>query len=163
MTPQERRQLNQRVGALAFGRLKFDKEMYRTIVSSIDAKSEGHLTRCSDEHANLVKLALERLVERGRVGATSTVQTNPGQHRFIARLMDYLGWSWNDTARFCFRQTGKDNTRKCDARDLSKVVIGMIRIIDDKISKGKIRLLPTELEEYRKHTRLHRAAEGVQH
>ncbi len=162
MAPQERRRLNQKVGALAFGKLKLDEEIYRTIVASIDPKSGGHLTRCDDEHANLVKMHLESMLRSGATGI-STTQVNSGQHRFIARLMDYLGWSWNDTARFCFRQTGKKNTRLCDARDLSRVIIGMIRTIDDRIEKGKIKLLPQELEEYRKHTRLHRAAEWVSH
>ncbi len=155
MNPQDRKKLNQRVGALAFGRLKLDEETYRMIVASIDEKSEGHLTRCSDENAGLILLALERMAAGGK-DATSVIVKNPRQHRFIARLMDYLGWTWKDTARFCFHQTGKHSTKACDAKDLSKIVLGMIRIIDDRIEKGVIRLSADELAEYHHHTRLER-------
>jgi hypothetical protein len=156
MDRQERKKLNQRVGALAFGRLKLDEETYRMIVSSIDEQSEGHLTRCNDENANLVLLALERMVSGGAIGATSVTLKNQRQQKFIARLMDYLGWTWKDTARFCLHQTGKRSTKDCNAGELSKVIIGLIRIIDDRIAKGLLKLSPDQSDGYHRHTKLER-------
>lgn len=158
MNSQDRKRLNQRIGALAFGRLKLDKETYRSIVAAIDEKSDGHLTRCDDENANLVLLALERMLSGGAMPATSVTLKNQRQQKFIARLMDYLGWTWKDTARFCLHQTGKSTTRACDAKDLSKIVIGMIRIIDERIERGQIMLTPEQLAEYHRHTKLDRPA-----
>ena len=155
MNPQDRKKLNQRIGALAFGRLGLDTETYRTIVASIDDKSEGHLTRCSDEDARLILLALDRMAAGGR-DATTVVVKNPRQQKFIARLMDHLGWTWKDTAGFCKHQTGKRSTKLCNAGELSKVILGMIRIIDDRIEKGILILTPAEFAEYQHHTSLHR-------
>lgn len=154
MTPQERKKLNQRIGAIVHGKLKLDEETYRTIVSCIDEKSEGHITRCDDEHANLVLLALQKMVERP--GMTSVTLKNQQQQKFIARLMDYLGWDWKHTAEFCWHQTGRKSTRACSAGELSKIIIGMIRIIDERIEKGVICLSKQELETYHRYTRLHR-------
>lgn len=151
----DRKKLNQRVGALAFGRLGLDMEIYRTIVASMDEKSEGHLTRCTDENAQLILLALDRMAAGGK-GATTVVVKNPGQQKFIARLMDYLGWSWKDTARFCKHQTGKRSTKACNAGEMTKIIIGMIRIIDDRIEKHILLLTPKEFADYQHHTRLHR-------
>jgi hypothetical protein len=151
----DRKQLNHRIRKLAHGVLGLDVETYRTIVSSIAENSEGHLTRCTDDEAYLVLLALDRMVAGGK-DATSVIVKNPRQQKFIARLMDYLGWAWKDTARFCFHQTGKASTRQCSAGELSKVIIGMIRIIDDRIEKKLILLTPAELSDYQRYTKLHR-------
>lgn len=154
MDVKERKKLNQRIGAIVHGKLKLDEEMYRMIVSCIDEKSEGHVTRCDDEHANLVLLALQKMMERS--GSTSATIKNQQQQKFIARLMDYLGWDWKHTSEFCSHQTGRKSTRACNASELSKIIIGMIRIIDERIDKGIICLSEQELIVYRRYTRLHR-------
>jgi hypothetical protein len=151
----DRKQLNHRIRKLAHGALGLDVETYRTIVAAIAEKSEGHITRCTDDEANLVMLALERMAAGG-VGATSVTLKNQRQQKFIARLMDYLGWTWRDTAGFCFHQTGKRSTRQCSAGELSKIVIGMIAIIDHRINREQIKLTPDQLAEYHRYTKLHR-------
>jgi hypothetical protein len=152
-----RKELNKKIGALAFGRLRLSEDIYRQIVVSIDPKSEGHVTRCDDESANLVLIALRRFAEKNPL-----VQTNVKQHRFIARLMDYLRWNWQDTAVFCHRQTGKKSTRECTAVELTKIVNGMVAIIDGNIASGKLQLSPTELEEYHRHTKKNRQTKSAQ-
>jgi len=147
----QRTQLNRQIGALAFGRLHLDESFYRQIVVSIDPKSEGHVTRCDDESANLVLLALRRLADK-----SPSAQKNPKQHRFIARLMEYLNWNWIQTAAFCERQTGKKTTHSCNAAELTKIINGMVAIIDANIAVGKLQLSPQQLSEYRKHTKKHR-------
>lgn len=146
-----RKELNKKIGALAFGRLRLSEDIYRQIVVSIDPKSEGHVTRCDDESANLVLIALRRL-------ALQNPQTERGQkqHRFIARLMDYLRWNWKQTAAFCKKQTGKNSTRDCDAKELTKIVNGMVAIIDGNIATGKLQLSPEELSAYQHYTKRNR-------
>lgn len=156
MTAQDRKNLNHRVRKLVHGMLGLDLETYRTIVVSIDEKSEGHITRCDDEHANLVLLQLQAMLDRRPQPATTV--RNGRQQRQIARLMQYLHWDWTVTAKFCHHQTGKKSTRLCDAKELSKVILGMVRIIDADIEKGKIKLSPQELAEYQKYTKWHRQA-----
>ncbi len=146
-----RSELNRSIGALAYGRLKLDEETYRTLVASIDPKSEGHVTRCDDEHANLVLLTLRQIASNNPVG-----QKNARQHKFIARLMDHLKWNWTDTAKFCHRQTGKKTTRACNAFELTKIVNGMIALIDRDIASGKLQLSPEQLSAYERHTKRHR-------
>lgn len=150
----DRKELNRKIGALAHGRLKLEGEMYRTIVASIDPKSEGHVTRCDDEHANLVLIALRRIAEKN-----PPEQKNVKQHKFIARLMDHLNWKWKNTADFCKHQTGKNSTRACNALELSKIINGMIAIIDQDIASGKLQLSPKQLEDYQRHTKRHRHME----
>lgn len=151
----DRKELNRKIGALAYGRLKLDEETYRTIVVSIDPTSEGHVTRCDDEHANLVLIALRRLAEKN-----PPQQKNVKQHKFIARLMDYLKWNWKNTADFCKRQTGKTTTRACSALELTKIVNGMIALIDRDLFTTKLLLSPEQLKEYYRHTKRHRRADS---
>jgi hypothetical protein len=125
--------LNQKIGALAFGRLHLSEEVYRQIVVSIDSKSEGHVTRCDDESANLVLIALRRLADK-----TPVARKNEAQQRKIARLMDYLKWNWTNTAEFCKRQIGKTSTRSCTPLELTKIINGMVAIIDGNIASGKL-------------------------
>jgi len=150
-----RKILNHRIRKLAHGVLGLDVETYRAIVASIAEKSEGHITRCTDDEAYLVLLSLERMAAGGK-DATSVTVKNARQHRHIAKLGYLLGWSWKDLARFCHHQTGKNSTRQCNAGELSNVILGLIKIIDDRIDKGAIRLSDAELAEYHHYTKLHR-------
>ena len=150
-----RKELNRKIGALAFGRLKLSEDIYRQIVVSIDTKSEGHVTRCDDESANLVLIALRRLAEK-------TPQKNVKQQRFIARLMDHLKWNWNQTAAFCKKQTGKNSTRDCTALELTKVINGMVAIIDGNIAAGTLQLSPAQLSEYQRYTKKNRQTKSAQ-
>lgn len=148
MNDVERKKLNQRVGYLRNAILRLDEETYRTIVASIDEKSGGYLRNCDDEHANLVLLTLQRMAEQG--GRREIA--NAKQHRQIARLMQFLRWDWKATAKFCRHQTGKHTTRQCNSAELSKIIIGMVRIIDAEIESGRLLLTENELREYREHT-----------
>jgi phage gp16-like protein len=133
--------------------LALDDEIYHVILDSVAGK-----TSCKDigdEDLKLAMLALERMVAGGKDG-TSVTKKNVRQHRFIARLMDYLGWTWKQTARFCHHQTGKRSTRSCDAGELSKIIIGMIRIIDEDVEKGRLKLTETQMADYQRYTKLHR-------
>lgn len=152
-----RKELNRKIGAFAFGRLRLPEHDYRQIVASIDPKSDGHVTRCDDETANLVLIALRRLAERN-----PSTQKNMKQHRFIARLMDYLRWNWKATAEFCKRQTGKRSTRGCSALELTKVINGMIAIVDQNIADGRLQLSTEQLSDYLRHTKRHRQNESGQ-
>ena len=149
MTTQQRKNLNHQVRKLAHGILGLDVETYRTIVSTIDEKSEGHITRCDDEHANLVLLQLQAMVSRRGTPGQSIVVANARQQRQIAKLMDFLRWDWKTTAHFCYHQTGKRSTKSCDAKELSKVIMGMVRIIDRH--SQRIRRTPSRS----RRTRLH--------
>lgn len=133
--------------------LGLDDETYRTVLDSVAGKTS--CTNLEEEELNLVLLALEKM-SRGGNGATSVTLRNQRQQRFIARLMDYLGWTWKQTSHFCVRQTGKRSTRSCNAAELSKVIIGMIRLIDEDIEKGRLKLSPEKLEEYRRYTKMQR-------
>ena len=150
-----RKELNRKIGALAFGRLKLSEDIYRQIVVSIDSKSEGHVTKCDDESANLVLIALRRLAEK-------TPAKNVKQQRFIARLMDHLKWNWKQTAAFCKKQTGKHSTRDCTALELTKIVNGMVAIIDGNIGDGTPELSPAQLSEYKRYTKRNRKTEVEQ-
>lgn len=150
-----RKELNRKIGALAFGRLKLSEDIYRQIVVSIDSKSEGHVTKCDDESANLVLIALRRLAEK-------TPAKNVKQQRFIARLMDHLKWNWKQTAAFCKKQTGKHSTRDCTALELTKIVNGMVAIIDGNIGDGTLQLSPAQLSEYKRYTKRNRKTEVEQ-
>lgn len=147
----DRKELNRKIGALAFGKLHLAEDDYRTIVASIDPKSGGHVTSCDDEHANLVLIALRRIAEKN-----PPQQKNVKQHNFIARLMDHLKWNWKNTADFCRHQTGKNSTRACTAFELTKIINGMISIIDHDIAVGKLQLSPQQLKDYQRHTKRHR-------
>lgn len=156
-----RKQLNHRVRAMAHGRLKLDEESYRDIVRAVDQKSDGHISRCDDEHANLVLKVLERMLERNPQGTSSQKIANEHQQKLIARLMYCLGWNWGQTSFFCERQTGKKSTRDCSAKELSKVILGMIRIVESDIKRGRTSLTAKEIEDFRSHTRQYRSSSFI--
>lgn len=147
-----RKDLNHQVRKLAHGVLGLDVEAYRTIVACVYEKSEGHITRCDDEHANLVLLQLQAMVERQRLGGSSTVTKNASAQRKIAKLGFLLGWSWKDIAGFCYKETGKRSTRDCNANELAKVVNGMIRVINYYLEKNRIKMSPEEKAEFERYT-----------
>ena len=152
MTSPRRKQLNHDIRALAHGFLRLDEETYRNIVETISGKR--HITDCDDEEANLVLLALKRM--KDNTGAGPRIVTNGRQQKFIARLMDYLQWDWSATAAFCEKLTGKKSTKACNAAELSKIIRGMIAVIDHDIEKGKIFLTHTDYFNYLHYTTLHR-------
>lgn len=155
----ERTQLIKRIHTLAYRDLGLDEEAYRSIVDSItNMRSVKDL---GGEQLNLVLAYLERLHD-GRLRSIPQSGNLPGrpptetglyrQHRIIARLMFILKWNWKSTAKFCDRVVGKKDTRKCDARELVKVIAGMIQIIETDIRAGKITMTDKALQEFRKHT-----------
>jgi phage gp16-like protein len=153
-----RRRLNHKVRALAHGTLGLDEETYRTVVESVTGKR--HVTECNDEEANLVLLALRRM-KGSRKERSGGGNSNGQQQRFIARLMDHLHWTWQDTAGFCERVVKKKSTRQCDAAELSKIIRGMIAIIDQDVTKGKIQMSHTERFEYEQHVKHYRQKSAV--
>ncbi|MFN0156914.1 MAG: phage protein GemA/Gp16 family protein [Bacteroidota bacterium] len=76
-------------------------------------------------------------------------------HGKLARLMQHLGWNWKQTAGFCQRVTGKTDTRLCSSTELSKVITGMVAMIEQKLASREIILTAGELATFRKHTRHH--------
>lgn len=147
----DRKELNKKIGRLVHATLRLDEEMYRQIVFNVDSKSGGFVRNCDDEHANLVLLTLQNMAERRT--SPKEVQQHSDQERFIARLMDHLNWRWSDTASFMMRIVKKSHTSKCTPGELSKVIRGMIAIIDQDIAHGKITMTQTELKQYRFKTR----------
>jgi hypothetical protein len=147
-----RRKLNHAIRSLAHGILSLDEDSYRSIVESVTGRRR--ITECDDEEANLVYLALKRM--RDNTGVGSPVKKNVQQQKFIARLMDHLKWDWSATAEFCFKVTGKRSTKGCNAAELSKVIRGMIAIIDHDLAKGRIVFSHTERFNYDHYTKLHR-------
>jgi len=154
----DRKRLNRRIGYLRNAVLKLDEETYRTIVSSIDEKSGGYLRNCDDEHANLILLTLQRLTAQSNNDRRSGSQD---AQRKIAKLGYLLGWSWRDIARFCEKETGKSSTRSCSSKELTKVINGMIAVIDYQLEKGILRLSPETLKQYYRYTK-HSFANNVQ-
>lgn len=150
----DRRKLNHDIRALAHGRLSLDEETYRSVVESITGKR--HVTELGDEEANLVYLALQKMLDNQ--GARGEVRRNPQQQKFIARLMQYLHWNWEDAAHFAEKIVHKKSTKACNAAELSKIIRGMIAIIDSDIEKGKIVLNHTERFEYERHVNRHRTS-----
>lgn len=142
-----RRELNHSIRALANGRLGLDEEEYRSVVHSITGKR--HITGCNDEEANLVLLAFRKM--RDNVGTGTPVQKNVAQQKFIARLMQCLGWDWKATAAFCLKVTGKRSTKACNAAELSKIIRGMIAVIDHHVASGKISMTHTQKFNYERH------------
>lgn len=134
--------------------LSLDDDTYRMVLSNITGKLS-----CKDimsiEELNLVCVSLSKMKDNR--GSRQPVKRNPDQHRFIARLMDHLKWSWPETAMFCEKVTGKRSTTSCSAAELSKVIRGMIATIDHHIKSGKITMTTEQLAEYRSHTQRHRA------
>jgi hypothetical protein len=93
---------------------------------------------------------------KDNTGVGPAIKKNPQQQKFIARLMEYLKWDWAATADFCMKVTGKRTTKACNAAELSKIIRGMIAIIDHDITKGKIVLNHTERFNYDHYSKLHR-------
>ncbi|TAK51469.1 MAG: hypothetical protein EPO24_15895 [Bacteroidetes bacterium] len=155
-----RKELNHNIRALAHGTLGLTEEEYRLIVYNVYQKSEGHITRCDDEHANLVMLHLRQMRPVGQHAMLSN--GNERQHKMIPRLMEILGWDWRRTAEFCLQVTGKKNTRQCDAVELSKLIRGMVAVIDSYLKKGRIRMTEAERSEYERHVRQQRGSAGAE-
>ncbi|MBI2427506.1 MAG: hypothetical protein HYV29_01665 [Ignavibacteriales bacterium] len=152
-----RSQINKEIGFLAHGKLKLADDVYRTIVRSIAPESGGFVRNIKDdETANLVLLHLRNLADKKKNPSTREQKKNDAQERFIARLMDHLKWKWSDTSSFMLKIVKKSHTSKCDTTELSKVIRGMISIIDKDIDAGKIRMSDAELKEYRYKTHFHR-------
>jgi hypothetical protein len=150
----ERSELNKKIGVLVHAKLKLNEDVYRQIVYNIDQNSGGFVRNCDDEHANLVLLHLQHLVDKTK--SHKEINKQSDQERFIARLMDHLNWRWSNTAQFMIRLVKKSHTSKCSASELSKVIRGMIAIIDKDIESGKIVMSDSELKEYRYKTHFHR-------
>lgn len=152
-----RTQINKEIGFLAHGKLKLADEDYRTIVRSICEESGGFVRNIKDdETANLVLLHLRGLVDKRSNPSVKEQKKQSDQERFIARLMDHLGWTWSDTSRYMMDKVKKSHTSKCSTEELSKVIRGMIATIDHHIEKGKITMSDAELKEYRYKTHFHR-------
>jgi hypothetical protein len=149
-----RSEINKRIGVIVHATLKLNEDHYRTIVHSIDNNSGGFVRNCDDETANLVLIHLQQLVEK-KFSKHEVIKQND-QEKFIARLMDYLKWNWNNTSQFIFKITGKHHSSKCSTDELSKVIRGMVAIIDKDIDAGKIILSGETKMKYYRYTKNHR-------
>jgi len=152
-----RSELNKQIGILVHAKLKLNEDDYRTIVHSIDNNSGGFVRNCDDESANLVLIHLQQLVEKKH--STHETKKLSDQENFVARLMDYLSWNWSNTSKFIFKITGKHHTSKCSTSELSKVIRGMVAIIDKDIASGKIVLTGETKMKYYRYTKNHRTTE----
>jgi len=133
--------------------LGLSDDTYRTILESISGK-----TSCKDidlEYLNLVKQALEGQLQK--LGS-STRTKNAKEHRKIAKLGFLLGWSWFDIAHFVQRETQgrRISTRSCTGEELSKVINGMVALINDGIATGKITLEHKDLQDFLRYTQSHK-------
>jgi hypothetical protein len=147
--PSPRNALIQRIHVLKHD-LLLDDETYKTILASC---SNGK-TSCrdiDDEFLNLIKQQLEGMLSRVRAGSSLKL-TNAREHAKISKLGYLLGWSWNDIAGFCFKETGKKSTHQCNAAELGKIINGMIALINDGLSTGKIKLILPDLKSFLKYT-----------
>lgn len=144
-----RSQINSLVHIIA-SRLGLDKGTLCAIIANVDPASEGHISRCTDFNAAAV-LGTLRLESDARGAADRT--TVARQQAMIARLMQILEWRWRDTALFCEKITGKDNTRKLTTAERSSVIRGMIGTIDHHLASGKIVMSHDERFEYNRHTK----------
>jgi hypothetical protein len=149
-----RPELNKKIGVLVHAKLKLNEDVYRQIVYNIDQNSAGFVRNCDDEHANLVLLHLQQLIDKKQ--SHKEIKKQSDQERFIARLMDHLNWRWSNTSQFMMKIVKKSHTSKCSASELSKVIRGMIAIIDKDIESGKIVMSQSELSQYRYKTHFHR-------
>ncbi len=140
--------LIRRIHSVAYGRLKLDEETYRTIVLAANDRGKTSCTDLTDHELELVLVALRRLS-----GSRAAARSNEPQHNMIPHLMEYLGWSWKQTSALCKRLTGWDNTRKCSAAELRKVITAMIAMIEQNHESGRRTLSHTELFEFRRYTR----------
>lgn len=151
-----RQHLIRRIHAIAYGRLKLEEGDYRTLLATANDRGKTSTKDLTDGELLLVLAALQRLS-----GSRAAASVNEPQHKMIARLMDYLGWSWQQTAKLCKRITGYDDTRKCSAAELRKLITAMIAIVEQNHASGKRTLSHTELFDFRRYTRRPRA-EAIQ-
>jgi hypothetical protein len=151
MTLQERKRINSKAHAIAHSRLGMDSEQFGILVSAADPASDGHISRCSDETALNILIEIQKMARAGKASQSS-------QQGQIARLMEILGWTWSNTAEYCFKITGKKNTKACNAPELSKIIRGMIATIDHHLASGRIVMNHTERFNYESHVRVHREA-----
>jgi phage gp16-like protein len=134
--------------------LDLDEDTYGDVLGAI---SDGR-TSCvqlDEEELNLVRIALERQLA-GRQSGTSTTRKNAKQQDRIAKLGFLLQWSWRDIAGFCEKQTGKRSTRSCNASQLTKVINGMVQVINDKLAAGTLTLPHSDLQKFLDLTQSHR-------
>lgn len=179
-----RTRLNHNIRAFAHGTLGLDVEQYRDVIRQVTTNKE-HITDCTGTEAELVLTALRRIHD-GRLRSTPQRGTQPGrpptrdgvstrrssgaanrdpggerQHSILPRLMELLRWDWGSTAKFCKTITGKKRTDKCDARELSKVIAGMVQVIEHDLTIGKITMTDKQLQEFRMHTQPRRKKEAA--
>lgn len=128
--------------------LTLDNDTYRSIL--FNATGEVTCTKIDLEGLNLVYLSLQCLVGRD---SRPDHNQNERQHTMIPRLMEILGWNWTRTAEFCKQITGKNNTRKCTAAELAKMIRGMVAVIDMYLEKGRVTMTPQQRSEYERHVR----------
>ena len=158
-----RKRLNHQIRAFAHGTLKIDEDAYRQVIRDVTTGKE-HITKCTDQEAELVLTALRRFHEgrfgspaMGLPGRPSTPDGLKRQHKMLPRLMALLRWDWRATARFCFKVTGHNRTDKCNAAELAKVIAGMVQIVEHDLAAGKITMTDAELQEFRSHTQSSRS------
>lgn len=130
--------------------LLLDDETYRTILASC-ANGETSCREIDDEYLNLIKQQMENMLGRMRAGSSLKL-TNAAEHRKIAKLGYLLKWSWNDIAGFCFKEVKKKSTQSCTAAELGKIINGMIALINDGLTNGKIVLVHRDLQDFIKYT-----------
>jgi phage gp16-like protein len=136
--------------------LNLDDDTYRSILASI---ADGK-TSCKDidlEYLNLVYIALERLAQKM---VQSRITRNDRLQKKIAKLGYLLGWNWQAIANFIKRETGGRHisTRSCNALELTKVINGMVSIIDDRLSTGELKLSEKDIKDFLKNTQTHKEA-----
>ena len=138
----DRKSLIRQVHILAYQKLKMSEDEYRQVVESVTGeRSVGDLPA---EKIEKVLVALRR-IPIGTLGGhqregPGRQHVNRPQQGLIAHLMEYLGWNWSSTAKFCKRITGHPDTRACDAAELRKVIRGMIALIEQDVASGRIRM-----------------------
>jgi len=127
--------------------LSLDDDTYRTILRTVSG--EESCADIDDEYLNLVKQTLE-----GHQQKTQQTRIAKNEHlqKKISKLGFILNWNWTRIADFCKQQTGKRSTQSCNPSELTKIVNGMIAIINDKISKQEIVLPHAEMQEFLKYT-----------
>ena len=158
----DRKTLIKEVHTLAYGRLHLTEEEYREVVEGATGQKSVKELLANEIEKVLVALRRFNVGMPGRPparGERGDRHRNFPHHRSIARLMDYLGWKWESTAKFCERITGKTDTRDCDAAELRKVCLGMVALIEQNLVSGKLVLPPARLAEFRFYNKLHQKAE----
>jgi len=145
------------------GNLNLPREIYEDVVEG--ATGARSVKDLPDEEIQKVLTALRRF--SFATGRPPTRNMRAGQHqnfpqqKKIARLMDYLGWSWASTARLCEKITGKKDTRDCDSAELRKIILAMTSMIEQNIQSGKLKLTPRQLGEFRKWNFVHHATPSI--